>query len=271
MASIDLSVLGIDPIEPNSCEDTPENRRALRNAQVPYRSFQIGVLEVDMEVLKKTSNPTVYQTQYEKYKILLTDPDDPFSDYLSPNDLPLDYWEGSAPPWLKQKVYEYRDAVASSARKIPNLPKRCTRIRTDGRRCFGWTWPTPQNWEFCRGHMPPAAFDSSAVTAVKQAAAQYRLIQLTDTALDALEELVESTDAPQVRMRAAEAILDRAGHKPGTKIELSGEVAHTESVSVEIKQRLAALAAARNSQELKSAADTDTDEVLDAEVVEESE
>lgn len=88
--------------------------------------------------------------------------------------------------------------------------KRCkANARTTGDQCAN---PPMMGQEVCRMH------GGSAPQARKAAA--LRLLELADPAISALAEVVKDGEKGSDRVRAATAILDRAGLGPSSKVEL---------------------------------------------------
>ena len=91
--------------------------------------------------------------------------------------------------------------------------KRCkANARTTGDQCSN---PPMMGQEVCRMH------GGSAPQARKAAA--LRLLELADPAITALSEVVKDAPKDSDRVRAATAILDRAGLGPSSKIELEAK------------------------------------------------
>lgn len=88
--------------------------------------------------------------------------------------------------------------------------KRCkANARTTGEQCAN---PPMMGQEVCRMH------GGSAPQARKAAA--LRLLELADPAISALSEVVKGAPKESDRVRAATAILDRAGLGPSSRVEL---------------------------------------------------
>ena len=154
--------LGIQEVESNVCEDTFPNRRILRKAGVIFRvippeagiTAPTGLIEIDLSPdAKDKSN----RSSWERNKIILTDPKNPWSDYIPLNECPLDFWETAA-PWLIRVLRTYEEAPAD---KKPYLPVRCEKRRADGTRCWAWSWTTNPHQKpvICRQHAPSGAWN----------------------------------------------------------------------------------------------------------------
>lgn len=266
--------LGIREIESNVCEDTPQNRRAIRRAGVIFRvvppeagtTAPTGMLEVD---LSPDAADKSNQSSWERNRIILENPKDPWSDYLPITDLPLDFWE-TAPPWLIRVLRSYEDAPADNK---PALPVRCKKRRADGSRCWLWSWTTNphQKTNICRHHAPSGAWNRAEEIQRLQESARLRLAQLTDDAVDVMDDLMHESKVDQVRLRAATELLDRAGLKPGTELTISGDVKHTHEIdpAQAVRDRLRVLAD-RITPAIEPADSDDNCAILDAEVVEDA-
>ena len=88
--------------------------------------------------------------------------------------------------------------------------------------------------------------------------ARMRITNMTGDALDVIQDLIEDMDvSPQVRLKAAQDVLDRAGLKAGVDVE------------VNINHRVDLVAELRNSLEgMVSEPLIESDEVVEAEVIE---
>lgn len=263
-----LESLGLDEIDCGVCEDTRENRAALKSQGVSFKSIENGFLEVDLRS-KQFSEKTV--SMLERNKLFLKDPRNPWSDYLPLNEIPLDAME-VAPPWMQRALNRYNDAVQAGKpeEKLPVVPGRCKRIRADGSRCFAWSWNSAQSDGYCRYHAPVGAFDYAAHMHRLSEKARVRIAGMQEDALDALQELVleDSRTPPQVRLRAAETILDRAGLSSKNQIEFSGTVKHEGPDPADaIRDRLRVLAE-RTQTVSPSPAELESSSIVDAEIVE---
>lgn len=266
-----LSTWGIEEIEANTCEDNLINRRILNSAKIPYHISEPGVLEVEFQNYDELNQH--HGTVYERKKIILSRPKDPWSDYLPFDELPLDYME-SAPAWVQRHLNKYRDAVEEGTpeHRLPILPTRCKRIRADGSRCWNWSWPAARAEGFCKGHSKYGAFNAAQQMSMLNDATKYRLSQLNGPALDALEDLILNSTVPHVRLKAATEVLDRTGHRGGSEISISGSVEHNvNDPAAEVRQRLTALADRLAPKELESSEPDAEDAepvIIEAEVIE---
>jgi hypothetical protein len=271
-ASTTLARLGIEEVEANVCEDTFENRRALVDAKVPYKVFEPGLLEVDLN-RDGDGLSARHSSMYEKYRIILVNPKDPWSDYLPFDELPLDYME-TAPAWIQRHLNKYRDALEEGVRedKLPVLPRRCSRHRADGSRCWAWSWPAISANFQCKTHAPKFAFDAVGQAAQLRDAARLRIAQLTPHAIDVMEDLMLNSNVPHVRLKAATELLDRDGIRGGSELTVSGQIDHTAVDPAQVvRDRLESLGKRLAPKELEEAPAPETGDIVDAEVVEEPE
>lgn len=262
-----LSSLGIEEIEANVCEDTFENRQTLTDSKLTFKIFEPGLLEVTFEYHDDLNKH--HASQYEKKKIILDNPKDPWSDYLPFNELPLEFME-TAPAWMQRHLNKYNDAISEGLpeRKWPILPNRCKRVRADGTRCWQWSWPSESSNGFCRTHCDKYAFNATAQMAKLNDAAKMRLSQLTEPSLQALEDLVLNSTVPHVRLKAATEILDRVGIRGGTELSISGQVDHSvQSPAEVVQEKLQALADRYEQSKPELESPAKSSDIIDAEIV----
>ena len=274
--------LGIQEVEANVCEDTFPNRRLLRKAGVVFRvippepgtTAPTALLEID---LSPDARGKADQSSWERNKWILTNPKDPWSDYVPLDECPLDFWE-TAPAWLIRVLRSYEDAVKAGIpeKDRPILPVRCKKRRGDGTRCWAWSWTSNphQRTDICRSHGPNGAWNRAEEIQRLQESARLRLAQLTDDAIDVMDELMHESKVDQVRARMATELLDRAGLKPGTELTISGDVKHTHEIdpAQAVRDRLRTLAERITPKELEASDPDDEDcTILEAEIVEDSE
>lgn len=268
-----LSTWGVEEIEANVCEDTFENRQKLSFAKVPFKILEPGLIEVLFQDYGELNKH--HATQFEAKKIILSNPRDPWSDYLPFDELPLDYMD-TAPAWMQRHLNKYQDAKTSDTpeHRLPVIPTRCRRRRADGSRCWQWSWPAVQAEGFCRKHCSAAAFNSTDQLARLSDAAKLRLSQLSEPALLAMEDLVLNSTVPHVRLKAATEVLDRIGIRGGSELNVSGNVTHEVlDPAQEVRNRLNALAARISPKELEEAVQREEEleveiEIVEAEVIE---
>lgn len=265
-----LARFGIEEVEANVCEDTFENRQALTNAKVRFKVFEPGLIEVDLDGAGDDLNSR-HANMYDKYRIILQNSKDPWSDYLPFDELPLDYME-SAPAWIQRHLNKYHDALEEGVRedKIPVLPRRCSRHRADGSRCWAWSWPAVSAAFQCKTHAPKFAFDAVGQAAALRDASRLRIADLTPHAVGVLEDLMLNSQVPAVRLKAATELLDRDGIRGGTELTVSGQIDHNAIDPAQVvRDRLQGLANRLAPKELEEAPAAPEGDIVDAEVVEE--
>jgi len=267
----DLAAIGLPEIERGVCEDTYENRAALRRAKLQwqpvYDSFgnPTGLIAArSPEAMKERR----IQSLAEK-RPLLVDPKDMNSDYVTGLDLLVD--EAAcriAPPWVvgatKGWQAEQLAGGPSSERRAPKvLPTRCRVIKSDGIRCMLWASGRHQDDGMCRVHLRSARKPGEDIERARK-----KIIQAAPYAVDVLEEMMETAVSEPVRLKAATEILDRAGVRGGMEIDMGVEVTDARPAAQVVAERLARLAAGAVTVEAAQHKTDNQDEVIDAEVVE---
>jgi hypothetical protein len=217
----ELERYGFEEPERGRVEDTPENRRHVRMMGASW-AFEV---EVDEE-MRPTGLLRVFTAEqvtarredvWDRRKNLLVDPENPWSDYLSPADFPL---EPDAPHWVLTRAQYWkklaRDGVPESEREP--LPLRCETIRDDETRC--WNWAThPVRLPRCRYHAGWESTDGAARIYARQ-----RILELSPDVVNQLEFLAYNGDTDTVKLRATTEILDRAGIRGGSELDVRTEV-----------------------------------------------
>ena len=243
----DLSQYGIEEVDKGICEDTYENRAALRRAKfnwIPVYAVN-GVPTGTIQALSPEMQSQQRMLSLDEKVAILSDPKNKNSDYLTGFDL-LAESEGDliAPPWVLgatrvwAKLYnETNGDPLSHGKKALPLPSRCKAIKDDGIRCQLWTGGRPQDDGFCRVHL--GALRNKPTDSVERARA--RLTQVAPVAVDTLEQLMESAESEPVKLKAATEILDRAGVRAGFDIntDVTLDVRPAASIIAERLQRLA--------------------------------
>lgn len=194
---------------------------------------------------------------WEDRKPIMVDPENIYSEYVSPLDYPSDF---PAPWWIKNATRQYIGDVNRGVAEAKRtwLPIRCKVVRHDNTRC--WNWVSRKNETRCKQHLGWVADEH----AQKARVAKARVMEASILAAETLEDLAYSASGEAVRLKASTEILDRAGVRGGTELEVTGEVEVTDP-SGEVKERLDRLAkrmAAAEAKELADPADT-----VDAEIV----
>jgi hypothetical protein len=243
----DLSQYGIEEVDKGICEDTYENRAALRRAKmnwIPVYAVN-GVPTGTIQAISPEMQTQQRMLSLDEKVAILSDPKNKNSDYLTGFDL-LAESEGDliAPPWVLgatrvwAKLYnEANGDFESLGKKVPPLPSRCKAIKDDSIRCQLWTGGRPQDDGFCRVHL--GALRNKPTDSVERARA--RLTQVAPVAVDTLEQLMESAESEPVKLKAATEILDRAGVRAGFDIntDVTLDVRPAASIIAERLQRLA--------------------------------
>jgi hypothetical protein len=275
-----LSDLGIIEHERGVCEDTYENRQILRRAKLNWQPVWDSSGRPTGLIAARTKEAMVerrIQSLAEK-RPLLVDPDDKNSDYLTGLSLLLeDKAISITPPWVigatKGWQAEQEAGGPPSAKRAPKgLPSRCRMIKTDGIRCMLWSSGRPQDDGLCRVHLKSQRKPGEDIERARR-----KLMQAAPYAVDVLEELMESAESEPVRLKATTEILDRAGIRGGQDITLDVEVNDSRPAAQVVAERLARLADGARSiaarvQQLEAETDiSDNGEILEAEVIEESE
>jgi len=242
-----LALHGIEEVDRGVCEDTFENRQALRRARMNWLPVY-AVNGVPTGLIQAISSEMQSQQRIqalEEKKQILTDVDDKNSDYLSGYDLlaeeAADYivppWVlGATRNWAKQQNETNGDPERVGKKPLA-LPKRCKAIKDDGIRCQLWSGGRSGDDGFCRVHL--GSLRNKPTDSVERARA--RLTQAAPTAVDTLEDLMMSAESEPVKLKAATEILDRAGVRAGFDIggDISLEVRPAASI---ISERLGRIA-----------------------------
>lgn len=276
-----LAEWGIEEIERGVCEDTYENRRTIKANKGQWNV----VFDTD-------GNPTghlqvisaeMYQAAQGLNKAnLLKDPDDYNSDYLSGLNLLLaEDANQLAPTWVLNTTRTYirqqdeKRALGADAdlhqSRLVSVPTRCTTVKADGTRCWGWATGASESLGMCKVHANRVNKKTQSGLSVMQAA-RNRLISATAGAVDILEDLANNAESETVRLGAVNSMLDRAGIRGGIEVEQKVDVTISESADI-VKNRLAKL---RQGQEekaklLKQISEGVPAETVDAEVVDDDE
>lgn len=280
-----LAEWGIEEIERGVCEDNYDNRQTIKQNKGKWQvvfdtngqpTGYIQVITAEM-----------YQAALGLSKAnLLTDPDDFNSDYL--NGLQLLLADGSnelAPSWvlnttrMYMRQQEEKRALGGDAElhqsRLVSVPARCTTVKADGTRCWGWSRGTTESLGMCSAHAARVTRKSTTGLSLIQAA-RNRLISAAPAMADILEDIAQNSSSDAVRVQAINSLFDRAGLRGGFEIEEKVEVTVNESKSL-VAERLKKLREGHvKTAEMKRmlAAPSDPEdktEPVDAEVVEDDE
>lgn len=263
-----LSEYGIEETDRGICEDTFENRQALRRAKLNWLPVYAvnGVPTGLIQALSQEMQTQQRLRSITEKQAILVDPKNKNSDYLTGYDLLVeDAADDIVPPWVlgatKQWVKQQNefDATGIEPKKWFPLPSRCKAIKDDGLRCQLWTGGRPQDDGLCRVHL--GSLRNKPTDSVERA--RQRLTQAAPVAVDTLETLMESAESEPVKLKAATEILDRAGVRAGFDIntDVTLDVRPAASIIAERLQRIAqnAIDASKNLEP--------KEEIVDAEVV----
>lgn len=273
----DLSEIGIAETERGVCEDTFENRAALRKAQMnwdPVYDLNGAPTGLIAARTKEATKERRLLSLVEK-RPLLTDPKNNNSDYVTGLDLLIDdELVKIVPPWVvgatrTWQAEQVNGRPEGSKKQPAALPHRCTEVKSDGIRCLLWASGRIKDGGLCRVHLRTVRKPGADVER-----ARLKLAQSAPFAVDVLEDLMENAESEPVKLKAASEILDRAGIKGGYEFDVNVEVNDARPAATVIAERLERLAA--GAQTLlditsDSTPETETDqEIQDAEIVEDS-
>ena len=260
----DLSDLGLIEHERGVCEDTYENRAALRRAHLNWDPVfdQMGaptglIVARSEEAMKERR----VMSLAEKRPLLL-DASSNNSDYLTGLDLLL---EDSAvkvtPPWVigatKAWLEEQRNGVKSPRRAPASLPHRCRTVKTDGIRCMLWSSGRVKDDGLCRVHLRTVRRPGADIER-----ARAKLVQSAPYAVDVLEDIMENGQSEPARLKAATEILDRAGVRGGVELDVGVDVQVRSAADI-VQERLQRLALGA----IHAAASLPDAQIVDAEPV----
>lgn len=263
----DLSALGLQEHERGVVEDSYENRQVLRAARLRWdpvyssTGAPTGLISARSEEQQRERRVLALQEK----KPLLVDPKDKNSDYLTGLELLLDDQAmGMTPPWVtsatRKYIEEQEKGGPSSPKRAPLAqPQRCRIVKTDGVRCMLWSSGRVKDDGLCRMHLKTQRKPGEDIERARR-----KLVQAAPYAVDILEDLMENAVSEPVKLKATTEILDRAGIRGGTELDVGVEVSDARSPAAIIGERLSRLAdgAARTASLLPE----DTN-IQDAEVV----
>lgn len=276
-----LSEWGIEEIERGVCEDTFENRRTIKqnkgqwNVVFDSAGFPTGYIQV--------ISAEMYQAAQGLNKAnLLEDPEDFNSNYLSGLDLLLAEDATSlAPTWVLRTTRTYmrqqdeKRALGPDAELHPSrliaVPTRCTTVKADGTRCWGWSDGSTDTVGLCRVHARRAGKSPSHGISAAQLT-RNRLMSAAPGAAQMLEELAATAESESVRLGAMNSILDRTGNRGAIEIEQKVDVTVNDNAK-EIRDRLKKLregqdAKAKVLKQIMDSQNQNAEEAIEAEVVE---
>lgn len=257
---INLDDLGIEEVDTGTCEDTFENRQILRAHDLTWR-----------EVYNEDGSPSNWivamSPEAMKLKVLqkkaaiLTDARDVNSDYETGVDLLLvPDIETYVPGWVLGATRKFnkieRERERTGKNVTPHLataPGRCEAIKVNGQRCVNWHGGTVKENGYCRMHLSRTGTEVNTV-----AKARNRMLSGAVAAVTRLETLMETATSEQVQLKASTELLDRVGIRGGVEVDQKVEI-EVQPAALMITERLRKLGA------------TPTEQIEDAEVVEQKE
>jgi len=272
----DLTEYGIEQVERGVCLDNAQNRRILRGLGFRYEDVW-GMNGEPTPYIRALSSEVRANGLLASKAPILVDPKRPNSDYITGLDLLLlPNVEELVPFWVLAetrrfvKVQDEREE-RRNPHYHPSLispPGRCRAKRTDGDRCQQWHGGRDTQDSLCRVHLNRQSGKSTEFAPANREKARNRLIEAATAATEILQELAETATSEPVRLGAVNSILDRAGVRGGTEIDVKAEVAVVDSAAI-VKGRLAEIARRAQEQALEAAQSTQPElEPLEAEVVE---
>lgn len=268
----DLSEIGIDEVERGVCEDTFENRKILRGAKMGWDTvYSSNGVPTGLIMARSQAMATERRMlSLAEKKPIMVDPETLNSDYLTGLDLVVE--EASdylVPPWVigatKMWIKEQDEPVASEKKKPTALPHRCRAIKDDGLRCMLWSSGRPKDDGLCRVHL--RSVKKRPGEDIERA--RQKLTQAAPYAVDMLEDLMENATSEPVKLKASTEILDRAGIRGGTEFDVTARVADERPAAQIIAERLERLAGTA-LQKATELVESNTEEITDAEIVEET-
>jgi hypothetical protein len=242
----DLTMYGLEEVERGVCEDSYENRSVLRLHKLSWQAIysDSGVASPFIEVLSQEMKAAKSLASLEDRRPILVDDRNNNSDYLTEEALLVEEKSDSLVPlwvlgatrtWIR--VREARAAGdVNKMRLLAGAPHRCRHIKTDGLRCQLWSTNRVTDDGLCRVHL--GSRHNNLTGAVQRA--RERAYQAAPTAIQLLEQLMESAESEPVKLKAATEILDRAGVRGGVELDVQVEVSVV-SASAVLEARLAKL------------------------------
>lgn len=269
----DLSLWGIEEVDKGICYDTAENRALLRENKSKW--IEVYTKDGHSTNLIQALTPEMRAARVLVNKaVILTDPKDPDSDYLTGFNLLIEVKADDAvPAWVLGATRRWEEVEKEREKRgdagklyrpfLVGPPGRCRATRVDGHRCQNWHSGYADHDGMCRTHftIKANAEDNYGPNVVQRA--KNRIFQATLKAAEVLEELADSATSEDTKLRAANSILDRGGLRGAYEIEQNITVTGKPAAEI-VQERLAkmALAAAPTTPE-----DTEG-EVIEAELVE---
>lgn len=268
-----LEAFGLEEIEPGVVADTIENRQRLKLNAEGYDWERLrnedGELNGLLRVITPEERTQERLAPHKLRKPILVDPEDPWSDYVHPDDYPLDVW---MPWWVEMRLRAWREQAREGVpeEERRTFPRRCTQLRTDNTRCWQWA-SNPDKVSVCKSHTHQTRESITQMPVY----ARERLLEASVNAVDNLIYLSDHAEGEAVRLKANTEILDRSGVRAGVDIDIS---AHIEEVdpAKKLRDRLTHLTARATSTSpleeeptaLPAPTNDDATEIVEAEIVE---
>jgi hypothetical protein len=273
-----LEAMGLEEVEPGIILDTIENRRLLKSQTEEEGVWdwervrdEDGQLTGYLRPLSPEERTRSRKSVHEIRKPLLVEPDNPWSDYLHPDDYPLDAW---MPWWVEMRLRGWREQEAEGVPEEERrpFPVRCTQLRTDNTRCWNWAG-NPDKIKLCKSHVP----QTREALIQTPAYARERLLEASVAAVDNIIYLAEHADGEAVRLKANTEILDRSGVTSRTEIDINATVVQTDPAEL-LKEKLETLRKRHTPEVTEETADGSLPEltagkpadVVEAEIIEET-
>jgi len=265
----DLAAIGIEEHERGVCEDNYENRRTLRRAKLNWDPVYDASGKPTGLIAARTMEATKERRilSLAEKRPLMVDPSDRDSEYLTGLDLLMDDDAiAIAPPWVVGATRAWQAEQLAGGPKSEKvqpkgLPHRCRMMKSDGIRCMLWASGRIKDDGLCRIHLKTIRKPGADIERARE-----KIIQSAPYAVDVLEQLMETAESEQVRLKASTEILDRAGVRGGFEIEAQVEVTESRPAHVIVAERLARLAEGAKAIEAEAAR---ISEIEEAEVVDE--
>lgn len=241
-----LGEYGIEEVDRGICEDTYENRSILRAHLMNWNLVydENGQPTGLIQVLSPEMRQATTLSSLDSRKAILVDDRDPNSDYLTEEALIIEEASDTlAPLWVIAQTRSWI-RIREKIKKDPSFktmyehaPTRCRYIKSDGIRCMLWCTGRKTDDGLCRTHL---GTKTNNITGAVQKA-RTRAYQAAPAAIQILEQMMESAESEQVKLKAATEILDRAGIRGGVEIDAKVEISERPADDI-IRERLARLA-----------------------------
>lgn len=166
--------------------------------------------------------------------------------------------------WNSAETYDITQWKPTVAQPVP--PQRCMQIKADGIQCKRFAMPgtgigDSKGKPICKKHAPLPVVKEAADRRVQQA--RMRILGMSKDATKVVEELMLYATAENVRLAAANSILDRAGLK--SAVEINVTVEHNLSPMDAINAKLAIIATHNKPEPAEDADIIDEGEITEEE------